>query len=142
MKDTKLGIVSRKAALILNMLIVSAYVAIALLAVSPWMMFGGFLLLAVVIRCATLCWMTFSLRANAEGSAKASLSLVLRNLIFALLFSAVLLGGLWWLGRFWLTGIKVIVPCIAVYVAYKSTFPVLSRRSTVNDIEESSNNAM
>ena len=99
-------------------------------------MFAGFLVLAVMIRCATLCWMASSHRVEAE-SPLILVPFIFWNLILGLFFSAALVGGLWWLGHFWLAGIKVIVPCIAVYVAYKSTFPMLSpvQRMTSDDKE-------
>lgn len=127
MKQEKTSdIVSRRAALVLNVVIVSAYVAIATLTHSPWAMFAGFILLAVLIRCATLCWMLRRVRRANDGSRQSVLAPVALNLALGLLFCAGLLGALWWVGHFWLSGIKVIVPCVAVFIAYKSTFPVWS----------------
>lgn len=129
MKKYKMtGIASRRRALVLNALIVSAYVAIAILTDDPWTKFAGFMLLAVGIRCATLCWMTLWASEEIPGSARSSLLFVLLNLVLGVLFSAGLVWGLWWLGRFWPSGIKVIVPFVAVLIAYKSTFPVWSSR--------------
>ena len=58
---------------------------------------------------------------------QAAIGVVAFNLIAGLIFSAALLGVLYWLGQFWLSGVKVIVPIVAVFVAYKSTFPLLAR---------------
>jgi hypothetical protein len=128
MKQTKMtGLVSRRKALVLNGLIVSAYVAIAILADNPWVLFAGFLFLAIGIRCATMCWMVLWVSKESPGSA-GSLLLVLFNLVAGLLLSVGVVYGLWWLGHFWLSGIKVIVSFIVVLVAYKSTFPVLPWR--------------
>lgn len=132
MKDSISSIMSRKTALMLNALIVAAYIGIAVLASTPWVMFGGFLLMAIVIRCATLWWMT-SFAQGTEDSPKFALGLVFLNLVFGLLFAGALLGILWWSGHYWLAGIKIIVPLLAVFVAYKSTFPVISRSSGFND---------
>ena len=126
MKGAIPELLSRKAALLLNAVIVSAYLTIAVFAPTPWVMFGGFLLVALVIRCATLCWMTISEREITGNSARVAVGIVAWNLLLGIVFSATLLGFLWWLGHFWLSGIKILVPLIAVLVAYKSTFPVVS----------------
>ncbi len=118
--DVAHQVVKRKRTLLLNVLIVAAHIAIAALTGSPWVMFSGFLLLAVGIRCATLCWLRFT-RAESE---RPSLVFILANLVLGILFASVLLWFLWWLGRFWLPGIKILAPAIAVFVAYKSTFPL------------------
>ena len=120
------GIVSPKAALLLNLVIVCAYIVIVVFVPMPWFMFGCFLLVAVVIRCATLGWMAISMPGKTAGSAKVLAGMVTRNLLLGLIFSAALLGVLWCLGHFWLSGIKILVPVIAAFVAYKSTFPVVS----------------
>jgi hypothetical protein len=140
-KEKMNGIASRRTALLLNTLIVSAYVAIATLIDSPWAMFASFLLLAVCIRCATLCWMIFWVSKEVPKSARPSLLFLLLNLVLGLLFSAGLVWGLWWLGRFWLSGIKVIMPFVAVFVAYKSTFPLWSWRQQSREKEPVSNKA-
>lgn len=120
----------------LNLIIVSAYVAIAILAPTPWIMFGGFLVLAVLIRCATLCWGAISVGRETTVSRKATFGIVGLNLVLGLTFSAALLASLWWLGRFWLSGVKIIVPLIAVFVAYKSTFPLAPSqpKPTTNEV--------
>jgi hypothetical protein len=118
---------SRNTILVLNVVIVSAYVAIALLSSSPWIMFAGFLLLAVLIRCATLCWAGVIARSEATFSRKAAVGVVTLNLPFGLIFAAALLGVLYWLGQLWLSGVKIIVPVAAVFIAYKSTFPFFAR---------------
>jgi hypothetical protein len=132
MKDSIPGILSRKTALVLNALIVAAYVGVAVFAPTPWVMFGGFLLMAVVIRCATLWWMATFAQGTGD-SLKFALRMVFLNLFFGLLFAGALFGVLWWLGHHWLAGIKIIVPLLAVFVAYKSTFPVVSWSSGFND---------
>jgi uncharacterized membrane protein len=111
---------------VLNGLIVSAYIAIAIFADNPWVLFAGFFFLAIGIRCATMCWMVLWVSKESPGSA--GLLLILFNLVAGLLLSVGFVYGLWWLGHFWLSGIKVIVSFIAVLVAYESTFPVLSWR--------------
>ena len=120
------GIVSRRTALVLNTIIVAVYVVIAAFAPTPWVRFGGFLLLAVLIRCGTLWWIA-SFAQNTERSSKSAFGMVFLNLVLGLLFATAMLAVLWWLGHLWLSGIKIIVPLIAVFVAYKSTFPVISR---------------
>jgi len=132
MKDSIPGILSRKTALVLNALIVAAYVGISVLAATPWVMLGGFLLLAIVIRCATLWWMA-SFAQGTEDAPRLALGVVFLNLFLGLLFAGALLGVLWWLGHYWLAGIKIIVPLLAVFVAYKSTFPVFLWRSGIDD---------
>ena len=119
------GIVRRRTALVLNAVIVAVYVAIAAFAATPWVMFGGFLLLAVLIRCGTLWWIA-NCAQNTERSSKFAFGMVFLNLVLGLLFATAMLAVLWWLGHFWLSAIKIIVPLIAVFVAYKSTFPVIS----------------
>jgi len=126
------GIVSRRTALVLNAVIVVAYVAIGVLAPTPWIVFGGFLLLAVAIRCATLWWISSSVQ-DAEGSPHFALRILFLNLLLGVLFATAVIGVLWWLGHYWLSGIKVIVPLVAVFVAYKSTFPVISWSSRSKD---------
>lgn len=125
MRDSISGIVSRRTALVLNAVIVTAYVGIVALAATPWVMFGGFLLLAVFIRCATLWWIATCAQKN-EHSLESVFGTVSLNLVLGLAFATAMLGVLWWLGHFWLSGIKIIVPVIAVFVVYKSTFPVIS----------------
>ncbi|MCH9022073.1 MAG: hypothetical protein IID32_04850 [Planctomycetes bacterium] len=125
MKDSILGILSRRTALALNAVIVGTYVAIAVFAPTPWVMFGGFLLVAIVIRCATLWWMASTVREDTGDSSSAAFGMVVLNLLLGLLFAGALLGALWVLGHFWLSGVKIIVPLIGVFVAYKSTFPVV-----------------
>ncbi len=127
------GIVSRRTALVLNAVIVVAYVTIGVLAPTPWIMFGGFLLLAVAIRCATLWWISSSVQDTEGGSPHFALRIVFLNLFLGLLFVTAVIGLLWWLGHYWLSGIKVIVPLVAVFVAYKSTFPVISWSSRSKD---------
>ena len=140
MKPTRIpGIVNRRTALALNAVIIAAYIAIAVVAHSPWVMFGGILLLAVLIRTATLQWMLKTIAT--EGPSRTSIGPVLLNLILGLLFSAALLGVLWWLGHYWPAGIKVIVPCTAVFVAYKSTFPLWSPAATPQKKKEAPNKA-
>ena len=132
MKHSIPSIMSRKTALMLNALVVAAYIGIAVLASTPWVMFGGFLLMAIVIRCTTLWWMA-SFAQGAKDSPQFALGIVFSNLVFGLLFAGALLGILWWFGHYWLAGIKLIVPLLAVFVAYKSTFPVISWSRGFND---------
>src|SRR5205809_4517695 len=109
------SMVSRKAALLLNALIVLAYVTIGFLAPNPWIMFGGFLLLAVLIRCATLCWAGAIARREPTLVRGATMSVIALNLVFGLAFAAALLFLIYWLGHFWVTGVKILVPLIAVF---------------------------
>ncbi len=115
---------SRRTALVLNCLLVATYVAIAIFASSPWIMFAGFLILAVLVRSATTYWMTRWASQETGEPVRSVFLVILTNLILGLLFSAALVAGLWWVGRFWPSGVKIIVPCIAVFVAFKSTFPL------------------
>lgn len=115
---------SRRIALVLNCLLVGTYIAIAVLASSPWIMFTCFLILAVLVRSATIYWMTRWASRETGEPVQSAFLVILTNLILGLLFSAALIAGLWWLGRFWPSGVKIIVPCIAVIVAFKSTFPL------------------
>lgn len=115
---------SRSTTLSLNALIVSAYAAIALVAPTPWFLITGFLLLAVLIRCATLLLAGVMARHETTFSRKGIIGVVAFNLICGLIFAAALFGLLYWLGQFWLSGVKIIVPLAAVFIAYKSTFPI------------------
>lgn len=106
----------------LNSALVAMYVAFALFAPSPWAMLAAFLGFAILVRCLTFVWMFAVAR---EVSARQGLLAVAFNLVGGLLLAGALITGLWWLGKIWLAGVKVLVPLIAVIVAYKSTFPLL-----------------
>ena len=114
---------SRPKVLMLNTIILLAYGGIVLVADSLSVTLAGFLLLAVLIRCSTLLWMAW-----AAEHLRDSLPVVAFNLIGGLVFSAGAVALLWWLSSFWISGVRLIVSVMAVYVAYKSTFPVLPRR--------------
>ena len=116
---------SKRTALLLNAVIIVAYALVAFLAPTPWIMLGGYLGLAVLIRCATLSWASTLARHEPGFSPTTIFGVIAFNLIAGVAFSAVVVVALYWLGHYWLVGVKIIVPILAVFIAYKSTFPVL-----------------
>jgi len=120
------AMLSRRSAIAWNILFVAVYVAIAILAPSPWHMMGAAIVFAVLIRCTTLAWI--GVRSHQEQGADLSpshiVSLVLVNLVLGLVFAALLVSICWWLGKSWSSVIRILVPLITVVVAYKSLFPL------------------
>jgi hypothetical protein len=78
-------------------------------------------LLAVTIRCITLI-LVFA--AAEESGGKQAALVIMFNLFGGLAFAAALVAGMWWLGHVWLAAVKILVPVLAVLVAYKSLFPL------------------
>jgi hypothetical protein len=118
---------SRNATLSLNLLIVAEYTAIALFTPTPWLMFAAFPCSSGLNSLRHIVLGRIRGAARSHILPQAAIGVVAFNLIAGLIFSAALLGVLYWLGQFWLSGVKVIVPIVAVFVAYKSTFPLLAR---------------
>lgn len=115
---------SQRTAFSLNVAIVATYVSIAVLSPTPWIMLGGFLLFALLIRCATLYTVGMLALRESDASVAAAFAVLALNLSVGLAFSVVVVAALYWLGHFWLAGIKIIVPILAVFVAYRSLVPL------------------
>ncbi|MEX1024111.1 MAG: hypothetical protein WD226_03450 [Planctomycetota bacterium] len=115
-------LMNRRRLIGINILIGGLYVGIAVLAPNPWAMLGAFLLLAVTIRCITLLLLTFT--AADEGVGRQAVFVIVFNFVGGLVFAAALVTAMWWLGHVWLAAVKVLVPLVAVVVAYRSMFPL------------------
>ena len=112
---------SWRSVIFLNSVIIAAYIAIFLALSNPWLTLASFFLVALLIRCATLAW---GLKVSENDPDANYLSFVALNFLGGLVVSAAVVAAIWWLGRFWVEGIKVVVSLITVFVAYKSTFPL------------------
>jgi hypothetical protein len=123
----------------LDAVILSVYLAIFALTNSRWTMLGLFLLFALAIRWGTLWWMMrWAQRATGTPVSDPPMGAIsfLRYVVFgneraAVLFCAGLFGILWCVSYYWPAGGRIIVPCVAAYVAYGSFFPLsLARKKT------------
>ena len=124
-------LIKRKTAVVLNVVLIGAYVSIMVFARTPWVALGGTLLLAVAVRSATLCWL--SILAGPTDCRGFGVGLALANLVLGSAIAAGIVAASRWLASFWLAGVKIIVPLIVVFVAYKSLFPISSLSSNQND---------
>ena len=102
----------RKTALILNGILITAYITIFVYAAGPWDKFIGFLMLASLNRSLVLYWVS------------RSLSTFLSSLTWQMFCAGVLTGLLWSVGKYWPSGVKIIVPLIASFIALMSLYPI------------------
>lgn len=115
-----------KTTIALNAAILAAYGSVTLLAPAPWTTLGAYLLLAIIIRCATLGFLIAFGQPPSRPPFKAAAGILFLNLLLGLVFAGLMMGVLWKIGRFWLVGVNFAVPAIEALVAYKSTFSVYS----------------
>ena len=107
--------VSRKTALILNVILITAYITIYVYAARPRDWFIGFLMLASLNRSLGLYWVS------------RSLSTFLISLTWQMFCAGALTGLLWFVGPYWPTGVMFITCLIATIIIWMSLHPIRKR---------------
>ena len=108
--------VGQRTALILNGILITAYIVIYVYAAGVRDWFIGVLILASLNRSLGLYWLS------------RRLSTFLWSLVWQMFCAGVLTGFLWYVAPYWPDGVLFVVCFLAVLVVWMSLYPVRRRR--------------
>lgn len=109
---------------ILNLIIILIGIFIVLMTNNLYVIVGSIMILALIIRLMTSIYVFKDVGKNTDGTSKVLIYGFIGDFIKGLVFSALVLLGLWLFNYIWPSASRYVAFGVFGFVLYKSTFPM------------------